>query len=83
MVTGVGLNDEIIQFLCGDMTLYTQHINFMPKSLDPCLVHPAPHLKGVVRHIGLVHSQEPGFRVTCGICGCAPSYNNIVSYNVR
>lgn len=40
----------------------------------------APTLKGVVRHIGVIHSLEPGFRVTCGVEGCTRSYTKFVSY---
>ena len=40
----------------------------------------APTLKGVVCHIGVVHSLEPGFRVTCGVDGCTKSYVKFVSY---
>lgn len=40
----------------------------------------APNLKGVVRHIGVVHAHEPGFRVTCGVDGCTKSYRKFVSY---
>ena len=37
-------------------------------------------MKGVIRHIGLVHSNEFGFRVTCGVGGCIRSYTNFSSY---
>lgn len=40
----------------------------------------APNLKGVVRHIGLIHSHEAGFRVTCGIGGCTRTYRKFHSY---
>lgn len=40
----------------------------------------APNLKGVVRHIGVVHAHEAGFRVTCGVDGCTKTYRKFVSY---
>ena len=45
-----------------------------------CESFAAPHMKGVVRHIGLVHSHEARFRVTCGIGGCTRTYSNFSSY---
>ena len=40
----------------------------------------ATNVKGVVRHIGLVHSHEPGFRITCGVGGCMRTYTKFNSY---
>ena len=37
-------------------------------------------LKRVVRHIGSVHSFEPGFQITCGVNGCARTYTNFRSF---
>ena len=37
-------------------------------------------LKRVLRHIGSVHSFEPGFQVTCGIEGCTRTYSNFRSF---
>ena len=34
----------------------------------------------VTRHIGVVHSHEPGFSVVCGIDGCVASYDKFSSY---
>ena len=45
-----------------------------------CESFAAPSMKGVVRHIGLVHSHEFGFRVTCGVGGCTRSYTKFSSY---
>ena len=36
--------------------------------------------KVVLRHIGSVHSYEPGFSITCGIKGCARVYTNFRSF---
>ena len=45
-----------------------------------CHVFASKNLKGVVRHIGAVHSHEAGFHVTCGIDGCPRTYGNFHSY---
>ena len=45
-----------------------------------CESFAAPHMKGVVRHIGLMHSHESGFRVTCGVGGCTCLYTKFSSY---
>ena len=45
-----------------------------------CESFTAPHMKGVVRHIGLVHSHEFGFRITCAVGGCTRSYTKFSSY---
>ena len=37
-------------------------------------------LKGVLRHIGTVHSHETNFHVVCGILGCPRTYRNYFSY---
>ena len=37
-------------------------------------------MKGDVRHIGLVHSHEFAFRVTCGVGGCTRTYTRFSSY---
>ena len=50
------------------------------KNCPLCETFAAPHLKGVIRHVGLVHSHEANFRVTCGIEGCTRAYRNFSSY---
>jgi hypothetical protein len=37
-------------------------------------------MKGLIRHIGVVHSQQPNFHIVCGISGCPRTYNNFLSY---
>ena len=37
-------------------------------------------MKGIVRHIGLVHSHELDFRVTCGVSGCLRTYYKFNSF---
>lgn len=37
-------------------------------------------LKGVVRHIGAVHSYEASFHITCGVSGCPRTYRSFFSY---
>ncbi len=34
----------------------------------------------MLRHIGSVHSYEPGFQITCGVEGCARTYSNFRSF---
>ena len=49
----------------------------MATNSEPCPLcesFAAPHMKGVVRHIGLVHSHEFAFRVTCGVGECTRTY---------
>ena len=50
------------------------------ESCPLCETFAAPNLKGVVRHVGLVHSHEPGFRLTGGVEGCTRSYTKFNSY---
>jgi len=45
-----------------------------------CVSFALPHMKGVIRHIGLVHSHEAGFRVVCGVGGCTRAHRNFTSY---
>ena len=45
-----------------------------------CESFASPSMKGVVRHIGLVHAHEPGFRITCGVRECSRAYTNFSSY---
>ena len=55
----------------------------MAQNSEPCPLcesFAAPHMKGVVRHIGLVHSHEFAFRVTCGVGGCTRTYTRFSSY---
>lgn len=37
-------------------------------------------MKGVLRHVGLIHSQDANFHVVCGIEGCCRIYTNYLSY---
>lgn len=37
-------------------------------------------VKGVIRHIGSVHSHEANFSITCGLQSCPRSYVNFHSY---
>ncbi len=37
-------------------------------------------MKGVLRHLALIHSHEADFRVICGINGCSRNYSNYHSY---
>ena len=55
-------------------------MSMMRFSCNVCHRFASPNLKGVMRHIGSVHSFEPGFNVTCGISGCARSYQNFRSF---
>ena len=45
-----------------------------------CSYFAAPTLKGVVRHIGAVHSFDAAFHVHCGIGSCPKTYTNWHSY---
>ena len=45
-----------------------------------CYRYATRTLKGVLRHIGAVHSFEPGFSITCGVGGCARTYKNYRSF---
>ena len=45
-----------------------------------CESFAAPNIKGVVRHIGLVHAHEASFRITCGVDGCTRTYRKFFSY---
>ena len=40
----------------------------------------AASLDSVLRHVGSVHSFEPGFHITCGVSGCARTYQNYRSF---
>nr|XP_037286457.1 uncharacterized protein LOC119179483 [Rhipicephalus microplus] len=40
----------------------------------------SPQFTKIVSHIGLAHSAEPGFRIFCGIGGCANTYKIFSSY---
>ena len=37
-------------------------------------------MTGVLKHIGLVHANEPNFNVSCGIQGCPRTYKNYYSF---
>lgn len=54
--------------------------NLSPVCCPLCDTFAAPNLKGVVRHIGVVHAHEAGFHVTCGVDGCTKTYRKFVSY---
>ena len=58
----------------------TSGVTRQPKNCPFCETFAAPHLKGVIRHIGLVHSHEANFRITCGIDGCTRTYRIFDSY---
>ena len=45
-----------------------------------CNKFTAVDLRAVLRHIGSVHSFEPGFLITCGVSGCARTYHNFRSF---
>lgn len=45
-----------------------------------CYRYATRTLKSVLRHIGAVHSFEPGFSITCGVRGCARTYKNFRSF---
>ena len=45
-----------------------------------CRSYASPNPRGVLRHIGSVHSYEPDFKVTCGIGGCPRTYVNFRSF---
>lgn len=45
-----------------------------------CTSFASRNLKGVVRHIGRVHSCDAGFHIQCGIDGCHRTYTKFVSY---
>lgn len=45
-----------------------------------CLFFASRSLKGVVRHIGVVHSHDASFHIVCGLNGCPRSYRNFHSY---
>lgn len=45
-----------------------------------CYRFAAPTLKAVIRHIGSVHSFDPGFRICCGIQECPRIYTNWNSF---
>ncbi len=40
----------------------------------------SPTLRRVLRHIGAVHSFDPGFSITCGVEECARTYHNFKSF---
>ena len=45
-----------------------------------CYRSASTRMKGLIRHIGIVHSQQPNFHIVCGISGCPRTYNNFLSY---
>lgn len=45
-----------------------------------CSSFAAKSLKGVIRHLGLVHAHDAGFYVRCEIQGCPRTYNKFYSY---
>ena len=58
----------------------TSSIATHAESCPLCDSFAATTVKGVVHHIGLVHSNEPGFRITCGVGGCTRTYTKFNSY---
>lgn len=49
-------------------------------SCSMCYRFTGVNMSQVLRHIGTVHSHQPGFRVVCGIRGCPRTYNNYWSF---
>lgn len=45
-----------------------------------CSSFAAKSLKGVIRHLGLVHAHEAGFYVRCNVQDCPRTYDKFVSY---
>ena len=45
-----------------------------------CYKVAAPDLKGVIRHMAVVHAHESEFHIICGIAGCVRSYSNFYSF---
>lgn len=45
-----------------------------------CNEFTATSMRSVLRHIGLIHSHEPNFSLTCGIHGCPRTYRNYDSF---
>ena len=45
-----------------------------------CLTYTSSNINAVLRHIGSIHSHEPGFLVRCGISGCSRTYSNYHSF---
>ena len=39
-----------------------------------CHQFASPTFRGVFKHIGIIHSFEPNFKVTCGISGCEATF---------
>lgn len=40
----------------------------------------APNLKGILRHMAVVHAYDPEFHIICGIAGCTRAYSNFYSF---
>lgn len=45
-----------------------------------CAEFHAPTIQLMIPHIRLVHSNQPGFRVTCGLDGCQRTFQNMKTY---
>ena len=45
-----------------------------------CRSFASKNLKGIVRHIGRVHSHDANFHICCGLDGCHRTYKKFVSY---
>ena len=45
-----------------------------------CPFFGADRFDSVLRHIGITHSFDSGFSITCGIDGCQSTYRNLKSY---
>ena len=45
-----------------------------------CFKVAAATLKGILKHIGTIHSCEPNFSITCGVHSCPRRYSNFFSF---
>ena len=49
-------------------------------SCSYCFDFVAPTMKRLLRHVKLVHSQEPGFKIQCSYPHCSKSFSNYRTY---
>ena len=45
-----------------------------------CYKVAAPTLKGIIRHMAIIHAHDPEFHIICGIAGCVRTYSNFYSF---
>ena len=75
-----------VPFYCFDQPLFLRirkefrHVRKMVVVCWICYRFAAPSLKGIVKHMGNVHSFDPNFRVCCGIDSCSRTYTNFHSF---